>query len=431
MEQLSLSCLTAAGQGLLHILFISRLTGKKARLRCFALYLLLLCASLVLPAPSSLGGLFSVCAEVLTLWAIGRFLLKNRPVAAWTSALLAVCVSQLSFGAVSSAGSLILPSAVGTPLLYPLLLLTSLASLGLCGCCYALALRSLSLDEDSPYPWLLLLPVLFFLFAGFHILQTVYRYSSSTAAPATHLPLLALQLLGLGVLLSTLCAYRQICRGLRARASLASLAQAARAQRTYAEEAQLRLEKTRAFRHDVQNHLAVLDGLLRAGQVDAAEAYLEKLSAAAGALSFPCQTGSPAVDVLLAEKLELARARGIDASLSITLPHPCAVDDFDLCVIFANALDNAIHASPPGKGAIRVSGKRQGSMYLLSFENACPAGPLPPMGTGLSNIKAAAEKYHGAISVEKSDGSFRLDVLLSASPQAAEPGAVPVKPAQI
>lgn len=427
LSNLSLSCLAIVGQGLLHILFISRLTGKKAGIPCTALYLSLLCAIFALSAAIPLGGLFSLCAEVLALWAGSRFALKSRPAPSWVSALLAVCISQLSSGVVSSLGSLILPPAVGTPLLCPLLLLSALASLGLCGCCYLLALRCLSPDENSlqPHPWLLLLPTLFFFLADFYILETVYCYSSSTAAPATHLPLLALQSLGLGVLFSTLYAYRQICRSFQTQAALASLAQAARAQRTYAEEAQQRFEKTRAFRHDIQNHLAVLGGLLRAGQSDAAKTYLENLNAAAGALSFPCQTGNPVVDVLLAEKLELAQSRGIDAAVSLTLPRPCAVDDFDLCVIFANALDNAIHACPPN-GTIRISGKHQGGMYLLSFKNTCPAGPLPPMGTGLSNIKAAAEKYRGAISVEKDGAAFRLDVLFNTSPEAAKAsGALP------
>lgn len=37
------------------------------------------------------------------------------------------------------------------------------------------------------------------------------------------------------------------------------------------------------------------------------------------------------------------------------------------------------------------------------------------MGTGLSNIRAAAEKYGGAIRFEQADRRFRLDVLLNVS----------------
>ena len=93
------------------------------------------------------------------------------------------------------------------------------------------------------------------------------------------------------------------------------------------------------------------------------------------------------------------------------------MDDFDLCVIFANALDNAINACQAIQGAklIRVRGERQGDFYMLAFENTCSDEPLPPAGTGLSNIKAVAEKYHGAMLTEKSGQQFSLHVLLNIS----------------
>lgn len=64
----------------------------------------------------------------------------------------------------------------------------------------------------------------------------------------------------------------------------------------------------------------------------------------------------------------------------------------------------------------------EGKAYLQSLSGAAsslsfpwPSGPLPPMGTGLSNIKAAAEKYHGTMLVEKTDAPFSLHVLLNIS----------------
>ncbi len=34
-------------------------------------------------------------------------------------------------------------------------------------------------------------------------------------------------------------------------------------------------------------------------------------------------------------------------------------------------------------------------LFFFAAENTCSAEPLPPAGTGLSNIKAVVEKYHG------------------------------------
>ena len=107
------------------------------------------------------------------------------------------------------------------------------------------------------------------------------------------------------------------------------------------------------------------------------------------------------------------------AEVSLLLPRPCGIDDLDLCVIFANALDNAINVcrSIEGVKSIRISGERQGDFYMLAFENTCSDEPLPPAGTGLSNIKAITEKYCGAMLTEKSKQQFSLSVLLNTSLQ--------------
>jgi sensor histidine kinase regulating citrate/malate metabolism len=222
--------------------------------------------------------------------------------------------------------------------------------------------------------------------------------------------------MGLAALLCTLYAYRQLCKGFQAQAELQSLTQAAHEQKVYIAEAQARYEQTKFFRHDIKNHLSVLDGLLRSGKLEEGREYLKKLEAVSEALSFPYQTGNPVVDILLGEQLGLAKE--IEAEVSLVLPKPCGIDDFDLCVLFANALDNAIAACRANDGAkaIRISGKQQGDFYMLTFENTCSDEPLPPAGTGLSNIKAVAEKYHGALLTEKNGRQYYLSVLLNISP---------------
>lgn len=227
--------------------------------------------------------------------------------------------------------------------------------------------------------------------------------------------LLMLQVMGMGALIGTLYAYEHACRSFRIQAELDSLEQAAQAQKTYVAEARARYEKTRSFRHDVRNHFLVLDGLLGSGRIQEAKEYLKKLETTAAALSFPCQTGNPAVDVLLGEKLELAGMKGIKWEISAILPKDCGIDDFDWCVIFANGLDNAIAACEnlAGEKRICIRGEGQGDFYRLEFGNTCSFGPISPAGTGLFNVKAAAEKYQGVMMTEKTENWFSLNVLLN------------------
>ena len=412
------------GQGVMHIIFVSRLTGKKQKPLCFAVYILLLTALQLVSVRLSLSGTLSIAACVLELYAVSRFGMGNQPSVSWLAAVLAFYVSQLSLGIINSVEAALFPRFIGSPLLYLLLLAAQVLFFTLCTGCYYAVLKLLAWTEDSqtPYIGLLLFPGLFFFASELYILETAYSFFApivSLEEVGKHSTLLLLQVMGSAALLCTLYAYRHLCQSFRVQAELQSLTQAAHTQKVYITEAQARYEQTQSFRHDIKNHLSVLDGLLRSGKLEEGREYLKKLEAVSESLSFPYQTGNPVVDILLGEKLGLAKEIGSEVSL--VLPKPCGIDDFDLCVLFANALDNAIAAcrAHDGAKAIRISGKQQGDFYMLTFENTCSDAPLPPAGTGLSNIKAVAEKYHGALLTEKNGQRFYLSVLLNASPPLA------------
>lgn len=422
---LNIFCLGA--QSALHVIFVSRLTGKKQKAWNFAVYLLILCAFEWIAARIALAWILGIGGEMLILYGINRLALGNQRSVSWAAAILAIYISQLSFGIVNSVEAVIFPHLIGMPLIYFLVFLATAAAFGICACCYFAVLKFVSLNEKGRTSdmALLLFPVLFFYTAELYIMQTSYTqivYSDSSFAPSIeelgkHMGLLFLQVLGLLALLCTLYAYRRICREFQTQAELRSLAQAAGAQKVYIGEAKMRYEQTRAFRHDIKNHLSVLSGLLNSGKSEEAKAYLQKLDTVSASMSFPYHTGNPVVDILLSEKLGLAKINGIVTEVSLILSNPCEIDDFDLCVIFANALDNAIYACQSIEGAksIRILGERQGDFYMLTFENTCDQEPSFQMGTGLSNIKSVAEKYHGAMMTEKRDQQFCLNVLLNIS----------------
>lgn len=61
---------------------------------------------------------------------------------------------------------------------------------------------------------------------------------------------------------------------------------------------------------------------------------------------------------------------------------------------------------------IRVTGNVQGDFILIEIENSFQGKGCIKEGTGLENIKAVAEKYHGAMNIKAGDGAFILNVLL-------------------
>ena len=409
------------GHGVMHMVFISRLTRKRLKKWYFAAYFLLLGMIQLISNRLALDGTLPVGVGVLALYGLSRYGMGNQRSVSWLAAVLSFYISQLSFGIINSVEAALFPRFIGSPLFYPLFLAAQILFFALCAGCYHAVLKLLAWTEDSqtPYIGLLLFPGLFFFASELYILETAYSFFVpivSLEEVGKHSTLLLLQVMGLAALLCTLYAYRHLCRGFQAQSTLQSLTQAAHAQKVYIAEAQARYDQTKSFRHDIKNHLSVLDGLLRGGKPEEGREYLKKLETVSESLSFPYQTGNPVVDILLGEKLGLARE--ITAEVSLVLPQPCGIDDFDLCVLFANALDNAIAACRADSGAktIRISGKQQGDFYMLTFENTCSGEPLPPAGTGLSNIRAVAEKYRGAVLAEKIGRQYSLNVLLNISP---------------
>lgn len=419
---LCLDILVITAQGVLHMGFVCRLTKRTCRPWYAAGYVLLLMGIEAAGDFYRVGEAAARVVQLLALYGMSRFLLKNKSAVSWTAAVLAVYITQLSFGMINSVEAIVIVPAVRGPWLYGLLLLMTAAAFAIWTVCGRLVLKWLTPEADGqlPYMALLLLPSLFLFSAELYIVRTAYAsvpVAFSWAEAGRHLVLLCLQAMGLGALCCMLYAWRGVCRAWHAQAALASLEQAVHAQKACVAQARLRYEGTQAFRHDIRNHLSVLKGLLEAGKTEEAKRYLAKTEAVSASLSYSCHTGNPVADVLLEEKLAVARAAQIETDVTLQLPSSCGIDDFDWCVLLANALDNATagcKAVPCGRRYLCVEGRFQGTFYFLSVENSCREDlqGAPAEGTGLANIRAAAGKYGGTVRAAAAGGVFRLELLL-------------------
>ena len=209
---LCLDGLCLLGQCVMHIAFVSRLTGKKQKMWHFVIYFFLLCTIQWFFTTFDFHDVLPIGAELLVLYSVSRLALRNRQSVSWTAAILAVYICQLSFGIVNSVEAMLFPRMVGKPLLYLLCLLATLTVFAICACCCGAVLKFLSLTEDrqTPYVGLLLFPGLFFFAAELYILQTSYSIlpaSISLGEAGKHGALFVMQILGLAALLCTLYAY--------------------------------------------------------------------------------------------------------------------------------------------------------------------------------------------------------------------------------
>lgn len=236
-----------------------------------------------------------------------------------------------------------------------------------------------------------------------------------------HAGILFLQLFAYLCLFLTLAACQHVQKELHHQQILQILEQQRQSQESYIQETHLRYEQTRSFRHDIRNHLTVLEELLNQKDMEHAHQYLLDLKLISSALSAPVNTGNAVVNALLRSKLTLAGQADIPVICELTLPNPNPVSDIDWCILLANAIDNAIKANellPAGRRHLSLSATQKGNFFLLSIENPCQTKDShnPSPGIGLSNIQAVMEKYQGKTDITFQNGSFRLQLLFCFPP---------------
>ena len=221
------------------------------------------------------------------------------------------------------------------------------------------------------------------------------------------------------VFLVTLSGYRKTNDFLDAEKEKASLLGQIEAQKKYVAEAGQRFETYRSFRHDIRNHFLTLSGLIQGGKTNQALNYLQKLNGGTAGVFFPASSGNPVIDVLLAEKLSYAKNCGIAVSCRISSIETIAVEDFDLCIVLGNLLDNAIAAARKAdvvEPYIDIALIRKEDFLFLEISNGHARYDTVAEGLGLRNVRKTLRKYDGTLSIEYGENGIAVGALLCLPP---------------
>lgn len=378
--------------------------------------------------PASFSQLF-LALRTAVLWGMGTGLLRCPAAVSLLSAIVAKTVTLLSAGIIASVtfltASVSVSAFFGKALIGGIVfgLIGQLFTVMLIIASYQVILRKFKWKGALPnqyltvffLPFLLVLVIEQYIFNQVYGNEVIIEGAEIIKPAANHLQMLFIQLFACFSLFSALYACRRLTEEYSNRTRLLLLERETAVQRGYLEESRARYEQTRSFRHDIKHHLLTLSGLLEKGEHEKAKEYLGKLESVTEAFSFPCNTGNLVVDTVLGSKLSVARQNGIQVECTVKIPSPCIVDDLDLCILFSNAVDNAIHACSKlesGKRFIRISGRKKGDFFLLEFVNSCQFDGTYKKGIGMNNMEVVSEKYHGAVTAKKEGNCFCLNVLL-------------------
>lgn len=178
----------------------------------------------------------------------------------------------------------------------------------------------------------------------------------------------------------------------------------------------------RTFRHDYINHLSSISALIAEGFYDDAQGYIDRLTESTHRNETIFRTGNRLADAILTDKSENCKA------FADIVFDGCITDKIgnsDICIILANALDNAAEAckSCPERGRIGIESQvRQGYWKMVMRNPTVGADSEGIMktskedernhGFGLLSIEQAVKRYDGTMSVSIKNGVFELTVVL-------------------
>lgn len=195
-----------------------------------------------------------------------------------------------------------------------------------------------------------------------------------------------------------------------------------------AELIQKNSDDVKQLRHDMKNHMIVIEELAVANDSQSIVDYISNIGKKLTPSEEFCSTGIIAVDGIINYKLSLAQKQGVKVTSQIAIPNNLKFEPNDFVTIFGNLLDNAIEAVSRvrdnkfidlyceyDRGCIFIVVKNSYDGNLsVSGDNykTTKSDKKSLHGLGLQSIRATVEKYNGEISIEHSENEFIVRTIL-------------------
>lgn len=190
---------------------------------------------------------------------------------------------------------------------------------------------------------------------------------------------------------------------------------------------QERYELQRRYMHDYKNQLICIWGMLSEGKNEEAICYTEELLGSIQKSALIVNTNHVAVNIVLNQKYQHAKDRGITMILEVNDLSKLAMSDQDIVIILVNLLDNAIEACEKldKDKIIKMKLVLEEKELIISVKNPVKE-PIRiknnivittkkdkiSHGIGLSNVKLIVEREEGIIALKYDDGWFYVSVVI-------------------
>lgn len=199
--------------------------------------------------------------------------------------------------------------------------------------------------------------------------------------------------------------------------------------KNHLEHVELLYKEAQSLRHDMGNHIQVMEHLVETNNNREAIHYLSRMKAEQINITPVIKTGNPVTDIILQEKMREAECRNISCSFDYHFPTKNQIDAFDMSIILSNLLDNCIESASGDNPEIKVLSKQVEDVYILNIENTfCgqlvmnqdTGVPISSKGAehgiGLQNVNQVVRKYSGNLVFEQEKDKIIVSVVIPSHP---------------
>lgn len=193
----------------------------------------------------------------------------------------------------------------------------------------------------------------------------------------------------------------------------------------YSNQIEENLKELHSLRHDIKNHLLIIDGYASQENYTEIHNYIHRINEQFTTTPL-YDTPSNVVSALLNSKYKVARKHNLDFSIDWAFSG-IYMEDFYIVTILGNLIDNAITAaSKCENGFIKLRMEQQESYLKIEIENnhietinetngnfqTTKTDTKFRHGLGIKNIRSTVEQLNGQIDIHYTDEIFEVEVLV-------------------
>lgn len=278
--------------------------------------------------------------------------------------------------------------------------------------------------------WILIVSVFLISVLSFGVIQTAINETTLSEETTLMLMMCEIGLFALNII----CLYITISlnKSNRAAEELKLKEQQLKNDIQYAETVRSQYQEIRRIRHDIKQQLATVSGLQFERKYDKAQKYISEVTDSIEQLDMFMDVGNDFVNAILNSKLSIAKSKGIEVLCNFSGKVE-GINEYDLCNLMGNVLDNAIEAAERSgdNAVVEVSLFSDKHKLVFTVSNSISKSVLnsnpklktvkdkPELhGFGVQTIKTIADKYDGNVDFYEEDLVFFCRVLLCKQYQA-------------